>query len=144
MDCFYRVMAMENCTLEETQNTSVLTDEDLGRQLAIELVDASVSLNERYEAAGRLARRLLMEQGLERGDLIFPYLFDAAENKVRVEKAEAELENVRSHIEAHLRLPITSPEEQGWANALRMIADAAGFEIIPYVPAQPLRVEIRK
>lgn len=135
---------MENCTLEETQNTSVLTDEELGRQLAIELVDASVSLNERYEAAGRLARRLLMQEGLDHGDLTTSYLFGAAEGRARADRAEAELENVRSHIEVHLRLPITSPEEQGWANAMRMIADAAGFEIIPYVPAQPLRVEIRK
>lgn len=135
---------MENCTLEENQNTVILTDEELGRQLAIELIDASVPLNERYESAGRLARRLLMQEGLEHGDLTTSYLFGAAEGKARADRAEADLENVRSHIETHLRLPITSPEEQGWANALCMIAGAAGFDIIPYVPAQPLRVERMK
>lgn len=129
--------------LEQDENIIPLSDEDLGRKLAIELVDTSVPLNERYEAVGRMAREMLKDE-FSPQDLTSAYLFGVHEWKARAEKAEIALENVRERIEAQLNLPIISQEEIAFSAALRMIANAADFEIIPYVPAQPLRVEIKK
>jgi hypothetical protein len=62
----------------------------------------------------------------------------------RVAKADAALERVRAYIEATIDCP-HGPRDadywNGYAQALRYVCGAAGFTIIPAIPASPLRVE---
>ena len=66
--------------------------------------------------------------------------------KARAEKAEARLERVRAAAEATAmrRLEGAFAEfHRGFSGAVEMFCAAAGFKIIPAIPAQPLRVEAR-
>ena len=56
---------------------------------------------------------------------------------IRAEKAEAAMEAVRALIERDLVINSANQWEAGYTAAMRNIADAAGFTI---VPAQPLKV----
>ena len=121
---------------EQKENKISVTDDQIGREVAICLFNSKIDIPERYAAAGAIARHMVNADG-QSLPLSTDDLAEFIQWKVRAEVAESALEKLRDYLETRLRNLDVGSFVTGHYEACGEIMDRVGFKV---VPAQPLRV----